>query len=82
MRPTGYCKDRLHERNLSMPDIEEALFSPECVCTAVTTPRGRWRYRLEGCIEEKQREQMALVLEFDVENATVRLITVFSRGEV
>ena len=63
-----------------MLDIEEALFSSECTCTEIN--QKTWRYRLEGCIEEKRRERIAFVLSFDTRNATLRLITVFSKGEL
>ena len=80
--PTGHCKEQLRARNFALPDIEEALFSPECKCTAVEQKGRAWRYRLEGCIEEEERESIGFVFEIDQENATLRLVTVFSMGEV
>ena len=82
IKPTGHFKDRLKERNFSLLDIEEALFSSECSCTKVTKDERGWRYVLEGFIEDKQRERIAFVLTVDVKNALVSLITCFSKGEL
>ena len=79
VKPTWHFKSRLKERNISITDIEEALFSPECNCTETTKNEHGWRYRLEGCIEEKQREHIVFILAVDIKNALVRLITCFSK---
>ena len=82
VKPTGHCKDRLRERKLSILDIEEAIWSPECRCTLSEKHKREWRYRLEGCIESHQRERIAIVLAIDVKNALVKIITCFSKGEL
>jgi hypothetical protein len=71
---TPHFREELRAAGATTLDLEYVLFGA-CSLRGKHKERGRWRYELEG--PDEQGEVLTIVLEIDLRNSAIRLITAY-----